>query len=453
MVNKENLHLSKRIADDEAMYPLQTRAFFLSSALFEYRESLAEHLGYLSRKGYNTVVVPVLEDGSVLFDTTRDGELRETRRCPGRQVLQMLRDYSFSVWLSLDIVTAGPLENRRLGSLARNHRDWLMKNYQGGYGGLTDTRVPGRFCWTSLSYRRFVGNLLVDIVEGYAIDGLLIDVRNLPRTTHKPESWTHFGTSCLRRVQSELGIDLEELLTQPTESQFQAVDDWRIAQFAGFIENIKARAQKTRAFPICLLARLFDEENPYTPWGKSLAKGIIDEAAFRAGPGAVVKRAAAIDKAVNDQRPYLLALDREADLDSVWDELRRVPSTGYLILDPDEEKAEPLPDPGVRWNHPGAVESNPIDAALTLLYDLYRNLDPTDPVTIFFQELEDYLEKGQENLFFQDVLKVRDDVNEVKKLIAAEEGELKIDREGTLRELDLVTRLLLLTPAPPYAST
>lgn len=410
---------------------------------------IEELLNLFRDRGFNTVIVPVLHEGSVLFRTSSGGHIKMKRRCPARDVLKTLRDFPFSVWLSMDILTAGTGGTGQLGSLARDHGEWLMKNYRGGHEIPPGGRIPGLFCWTALNYRRFVGNMLVEIVEGYPVDGFLFDVRNLPQTrAEDPETWTHLGYSCLRRIQEELGVDLEDFLTQPTKKLFQAVMDWRMAEFAHFIEVIKARAQKSRELPVCLLASLGDPEDPFVPWRESFAKGIIDEVVLRMEAADAPAQVAALDEAMSDPRPFLIAARDEKHLEDVQEAARITPATGFVVVRPDSESKTPLPPVPYTWETPGALESHPITAALSLIEQLVSKLDPADPATFFFRSLEDYLSQGGESLRFAEVLKVREDVNLVRRKV--EEGEeMMVDREDTLRQLDRVSRLLLLAAAPP----
>lgn len=453
MVNNLDSRLSKTINAREREYPLQTRAFFLSSDLMNAPDALDDVLERIAQRGYNTIIVPVLQHGTVMFGSTRTGSLRQTPHCHGRQILTLLRHHPLSVILYFDILTAGEPGGRRLGTLARRNRDWLMRNYLGGYQHLAQPEIPGLFCWTTLNYRRYLCTLVMQILEAYPVDGLMFDLRNLPKTTLNQRSWTHFGLSSLRRIQTELNVDLEELLTQPSMAVFEGVDQWRLSEFAYFIESIRARAQTCRQVPLSIIARLDPDEQLYAPWAESLARGIIDEAIFHADPERVVATAEALDRAAGDERPFLVLAHDEPEAIRLSKTIDKVPAVGMVIEEPDWDSEEPMPDTRVHWGRPEGLEVHPIEAALTLLDEFHRKLDPSDPVIIFFQELEEYLEGGTGRVDFQEVLKVRTVVNEIRKAVEQEEGELKLDRENALRQLDLVARLLLLTPAPPIQAT
>lgn len=428
-------------------WALQTRAAVLPSPYLADPEALRELCDILVARGFNTLLVPTLQDGDLYFRTRSSGSLSR-RSCPSREALRLLAHYPVSVWLYVDPLTAGTPGTPHLGSFARQHRDWLVKNSAGSHEVGPEGEIPGLFCWTTLQFRRFLGNLLVDIVDSYPVDGVLFDVRNFPVTTHDPATWTHLSYSCLRRVRRELMINIEDFLTEPTLEQFNDVEEWRRAEFGHLIETLKARMQKARfQIVVGFLADFSDGAQP--PWHQVLVDGVVDELALMESFAQDSQAVAALDAMASDERPFLAAMDNEQDLAAQMEAAARSSATGVLVMTPDLEATEALPPSTLVWDRQGAVESNPAIAAIDILTNIKHNLDPADPVSLFFMELEEFLTTDVETLRFDELMKVRDNLMLIKKQLVEEDAGGGTSRPELIRELDLVIRLLFLAPAPP----
>lgn len=428
---------------------METRAAYLTPDRLESPERIERTVAELHDRGYNTVIVPVLYEGSLTFRTRGTGALRDSN-CPGCHALEALSDSPFTVWLAVDILTAGSAETGALGSLAARNRQWLMRNIQGTYAPPSDPDLPGLFCPTSIDYRRFMGNLLVDIVDQFPMDGVVLDIRNLPVATEKPESWMHLGYSCLQRIQRELGYDLEEYLTQPTMEKFRVIDNWRQTQLLTFLENLKSRVQKTRRdLQFFLEVGFEDPEKPYAPWARGAKEGLVDALFLHAPPDAMAAHLEALDQAVGEEMPFLCSLDEENDLGELGKHLATLPTNGYCVRRPDVLHRTVLPEQSLVWSTPGSLESHPVWAALEIVRQLARELKALERAGPFFRKLEEYLTNAGETMKYDIALNIRQDILAI--LYKVRDGELEVtgNREHTMRMIDQVARLLLLTPIPP----
>lgn len=406
-------------------------------------------LAEYERRGYNTVVVPLLQDGATPFRTTTDGYVKG-RRCPGRRALALLAESSFAVWLHVDIFSAGAAGSTYLGPLANSNREWLMKGSDGHYKISSVADRPGLFCWTALGFRRFLGNLLVDLIDAYPIDGILFDVRCYPHANENPETWSHLGVTCLRRIREELGIELVHFLADPTEEEFKAVFDWREAQFEVFLENLKARVQKSRHHILtAALASLSPPPPKSPPWATCYGKGTIEEVAILATAAGMTEAIVELDSLISDRRPAIAAVECEAQLAALGDVLNTLPLHGFLVLEPNFDAEPAIPKASFTWERTGTPEMHPIDVAERILKRLISQIDPADPLSLFFTELDEYFMAESEDIRFRHVARLRQSVQMIRKMIA-EESPTSSERRGEiLRELDLVARILLLAPAPP----
>ena len=427
-------------------FPLQTRAAFLLPEHLEGGPDFAQFIERLIEAGYNTFVVPALHEGSAVFKVKRNGRLRDAE-CPAQQALAALQNYPVTVWLSADLLSAAPRGSRRFGAVAAHNRSWLMKNVDGGHEVLDDPQVRGLFCWTTLDFRRFVANMLVDILEGYPVDGLLLDISALPRTTENPRTWMQFGFSSLRRMQKELDIDGESFLTHPTREKFQKIEAWRIGQLSHFIESLKMRACKVRqSLPVTMMVDIIDDERPHLPWRKLFEEGIVEEVALRTTPENIPSHLRALDEAMAAHRPVLATVRNEGDLALLSQSRDRMSSLGFCITHPVYTSPVEFPPSRITWSMSGALERHPLTAGAAALIHLARNVKPGTTFASYVTRLKDFLDFCGDKIKFEDVLVIRDDLFFLRKEIDAK--HVAVEDERLIVALDLATRLFALIPAP-----
>jgi hypothetical protein len=429
-------------------YPLQTRACFLLPDRLSRGLALAEFLDGLVQSGYNTVVFPALYDGEAVFDVRSRGNLRQ-KACAAQEAMTILQDFPLTVWLGVDLISAGTPGSGRLGALARRNRSWLMKNVNGSYEAPPDGQLPGMFCWTTLDYRRFVANLVVDIVEAFALDGLLLDLSNLPRTTEDPSTWMNLGYSSLQRMQKELGIDGEAFLANPTIEKFHEIEDWRLGELRQFIAGLKARVCKARqGLPVALMANIIEARDPYIPWLGAFEEGVVEEVVLRGVPALLPGELEALDEKTGQPRAVLAAVESEKDLGPLAQVSDRLSTTGVCLTHPEYTAEVDFPPVAVRWSLPGAIERHPITAGAAALIHLARSADSASPFGIYVGRLRDYLEYCGDKVKYEDVLVVRGDLLFLRQKIEAKEIQLGADQRPLLSLLDLSIRLFSLIPAP-----
>ncbi len=430
------------------MNALQTRACILPKGALGREEDLKTVLQQYADRGYNTLIIPAFHEGSIYFRVSSYGNLKKGF-CPGKETIKLLAEFQFTIWLLVDPLSAGSPDENEFGNVARWNREWLMKNHQGSYSIPANSDMPGLFCWTSLQFRRYLGNFLVELLDAFPIDGIIFDVRRYPLTTENPETWSHLGYSCLRRLQGELDIDLEEFLTEPSRDLFWAVMEWRHREFEHFLLSLKARTQNSHYQLFTGLLGAFNDRPPSDyPWVRCYTDGLAGELFLQSRPSRFADDLRKLDQLSKEPLPAVAVIEDETEIHQYKELLQSLPITGICVLDTDSDEPPEFPDPGIQWEKDGALETSPRIASLTVLENLIKDLDPADPHTLFFNELEDYLEDDYEKMTFENLMKIREDVRVIHKQIL--EGSSDSDlRYRILRELELVMRLLALSPASP----
>ncbi len=419
--------------------PLQTRACVLTPEWLEEVGSVATSLEKLRDRGYNTVVLPVFRNGEPLVPVNRHGELLPKKRTTTLGILGMLAEIDLTVWLGVDPLSAGDPEEGDLSALARHHPHWLMKNAEGYFACPQMEEVSGLFCWTALEYRRFLGNMLVTLADGYPFDGIVFDYRLTPCATGDPETWTHFGYSCLSRLQNETGLDLEQHLQQPTVEQFEAVVEWRRRQLGRFVENVKARVRRVQSqLLFLLLGRVPANGEPPPPWMASYARGLFEGALLETRAEDFPHHFAELDRLSGAERTILAAIATEEQIEALSGTLAEVPSPGFAILQPGAETTAPMPPVAAHWDQHGAMETRPVYAVQAILEHVTSQDIDGDTSATLRQALSD-LYPGWSSFHLPQAMDLRARLRKLRK----EKPEFPAN---LLREIDLAERLLPLIP-------
>lgn len=425
--------------------PLQTRAAFLAPEWLESEHDLPVALERFRSRGFNTILVPVFWNGEPLIETTSGGQARREPAAVLR-LLEALAESEMSVWLAVDPLSAGEPGSSRLGRLARRHPRWLMKNSAGGAACQADGDLPGLFCWTSLEYRRYLGNLLVSLAEGYPFDGMVFDLRHAPCPTNDPDTWMHLGDSCLSRLRGELGLDLESYLNQPALEQFQIVEGWRCQQLMRFVQNLKARVRRAQTEVLfLLLANLRSLEDAGPPWRACLMRGLFEAVLLDVGTDEFGKHLRELDKLGTVERPVLAVANSEEELRELGPTLAATPASGFVCLDPDQTGGEAeMPASVVEWEAGGALESRPLLAVRAILRHIVDE-DIGDEIDTPLRQALSELNPAWATFHLPEAMELQKKLRHMRR-------EVEGIPEPIAREMELAERLLYLAPPPQVES-
>lgn len=427
-------------------HALQTRAATLPFSAFKDVDTALERAQLLIERGYNTLVLPVMQDGELAPLVTSEGSQRRTR-CRFGALLEELSELPASLWLQVDFLSAG---TGRLGKFARANRPWLMRNMRGNFEALGEPPAAGFFCWTSLEYRRFLGAVLVDLVDGYRVDGLVMDLRPFRETTTDPRTWMHFGFSSLARMQRELGLQIEDYLVRPSMERFKEIERWRVNELMEFLEAMKVRTQRVRdQLPFLAMTRFGREQGATPPWVAWYERGLIDEAIVSVTPETLVHEDELLESLLDEPHPLGFAFASEEHALSSAKDIVTHSASGFVCEDP-PVTGEPLPATELTWEREGSLENHPVEACLVILRFLAAKFENTKRLKMFFQRPNEFIEALGGSIRAEDALRLRKDFLRIERIIGDPQYEFAFDRGEVLQKLRLMARLLLLTPAPAW---
>src|SRR5690606_5336010 len=105
----------------------------------------------------------------------------------------------------IDPLSAGPRHTGRLGSLALEHREWLLRNSAGHLLPVGAEERDPLFSWMNREFRLWLGNLLVELAEALPFTGVVIDLRRFPGMAEEAERWYCCSFDSQVRAEEQLG--------------------------------------------------------------------------------------------------------------------------------------------------------------------------------------------------------------------------------------------------------
>ncbi len=347
-----------------------TRVAMLDIDELMYDSKLQEKLLRLEQRGYNTVVLPLMQHGRItaLPDKKKPGA--PLVGLLPKTLAEMEADCETSVWVSIDPLSASVQGDKTLSQFARLHQEWLMRNSNGHSSPIGRKGFSPIFSWINEEYRRYLGDLLVSLAENNRFTGIVLDFRAYPIRCSDPERWYCCSYASQKRVLKELNFPFNDLLQSGTRSEIHQWQRWVYNELTAFVKYLKSRVRVARYDIFWKI--LVDVGNPHdpeeSPWIKWLSTGLIEETLVtfnptEFAPNAVIEQ---IDVAAMQGRLILPVFKTEDSLQMHWETMGRSCITGYMVEKPEFDSVKSLPAFQSYWEHCGALEDNPHETCIAL---------------------------------------------------------------------------------------
>lgn len=345
---------------------MPTRAGIVALRPGERRSAIAARLDALAARGYNALVLPLLRSGDLFLRRGATGGLAGTLM----DALACSRSHPCSVWLSIDPLSASR-PTGELSALAREHRDWLLRNTS---GHLTPQGSRGNmplFSWMNMTWRRHLGDLLADLSAEHPFAGVLVDMRAWPGQSDTARRWYCCAFESQLRAEDALSTNFEYLLAEGTQSEIEAWQSWVRAEMRAFLEHLMGRARVHRTdLTWRLLVPAHDPRDPReAPWSSWVSSELFDEVVLQSGTGWPWSRLLAMIEEASSTRPVAMAaVAEDAEIAPMLADLADTPVAGFLHMAPARprgEAGEPLPAHAA-WARGHAAQDNPRAAAVAL---------------------------------------------------------------------------------------
>ncbi len=427
-----------------ASHPAQTRAVLLPLRVRDSPKAVAGRIKTLVARGYNTLLVPVVEGGEWLAAPAGENP-RAGWRGPAAFALNTLATMpNVSAWLYADPFLAGPRGSGKLSLFAQSHRAWLVRNTLGRTRPLGIRGNEPMFSWLNTDYRRFVGDRLLALAVDFAFTGVVIDGRGYPGISHNPERWYCCSFQSQQRAEEITGLRFDELLSRGSQEQINIWRAWTVKELRAFIQNLKARMVAFRA-DLGWKAMLMSDPRipPYeSPMIGCFAEGLVSEILIVCDPGqtpGVVQ--AEVDRFLHQKRLILPAYVSEDGLASHREDFHDLAVPGFVVLEPRMKGELPAPQMSTSWGESYALEDNPLAAVGALSCGIHQALGDDHKLGRFFRRFADYLVADVRTA--HDIEHMLRSVRAIEERVAAGQPDFELaEAPGVRRDLALISRLL-----------
>jgi hypothetical protein len=312
-------------------------------------------------------------------------------------------------------------------------------------------------CPFNPAVRRFIGDLVCELVEGYPVSGVVLDFVSFPTLGDDPNTAFCFCPSCKSQVASELTIDLETL---DFATQSQAVTKWtrwKQQRFSNTMAYWRMRIRKVRrAIPLIIQlsnSALLRQSAVKDGWNYAtlLEEGCFVEALAQGYSPDAAKLQDELDQdimqlAENITLLPLLPASSIHTLCQVAEHIRQVALPGAVY-----ELAEPLsPEQSAEieeriFGKPAFVpEVSALTGAENLIAQLTKLVPDNVNLCNFFKDLLKFLDMEGQNLGVEQLHQIIENLQGIESQIRAGKIQIGDAAEPVLRNLSLARRMLRL---------
>lgn len=386
---ESSVAISRDMLSADALRLAETHAAILPMPGRKEKTDARDLVRRLEGRGINTCAIPLIAGGDILFPVARgltpviDGSIAD-------EFAATVHAEHLSLWLYVDPVSAARPGAERPSNFARRHTSWLMRGARREFGPFESPGRAASFCWHNPAWRRFATDAVTLAMESLPVEALLLDLRGIPLPTRDVSKWSIFGVAALASLKRELGIDPDEVLSDPDDELFADVERWRLAEFEDFLEQIASRMRAVRPdAPIIALAdnRVGPDGELFLPHVRWTQSGLISEVAILGEPSQARLHARELDADASRPVPVIAACRDEGALTSQLAGWMELPVHGWLCLEAGagEDRVPEIGD--LAWSRPGSIESDPVEAAARFAFSLLEAGSDVEPLAAPLREL------------------------------------------------------------------
>lgn len=243
--------------------------------------------------GFNFLAVRAISRGYSFFPSATYRQHRLPAQNPDFKgwnplavLIEECRQQPMQLFLWFRPFVLGPTAGRGFAPFARRYPGWLLRPHP-KHRRINPFRTAERlaFCPGHPGFRRFMGDLMYEVVESYPIDGLVIDYTNFPLLEGVPEEELGcFCGNCEKSLADELRLELKTLPLDPKNTAYQKWQEWKRLKGSEAFLYWRARVQAARrAFPVVAEVKASDllpnGEGPRSllKWKDWVEEGLAEE--------------------------------------------------------------------------------------------------------------------------------------------------------------------------------
>ena len=242
-------------AERLAHHPLpEMRVFLIEIPENPSLESLKEQIRMAGESGFNAIQIPFVMNGFSLFSSrvARHHKIPVIRPDLKKKgdlyypLFEAAANRDLPVLAYVNPLLVGDDRVHPAGPVLRRHMKWGVMNKEKKFAPAGVSPHDLFLCVNNPDVRRFVAELLVEIVESFPLSGLVLDMCLYPYQYNAPEQAACFCDFCRKSVKDELKMDLLTIPLEINNVAFRRWKKWREERLVSFLSYVSMRIRKSR---------------------------------------------------------------------------------------------------------------------------------------------------------------------------------------------------------------
>lgn len=427
-------------------------------------ENLESAVERSAQAGFNLLVVRVFSHGVTAYpsDVMVNQHLPRQNRAfrgwdPLARCMDVAQRHGMLVYAVFEALCAADRTGRRPKPILSRYPRWGMRNKAGAFAPVGNMDKSVFLCPFNPAVRRFIGDLVCELAEGYPVSGVVFDLVPFPALEDNPKTAFCFCPSCKSQVASELTIDLETL-DFATQSQAVAKwTGWKQQHFATAMAYWRMRIRKVRKDVSLIIqvtnSALLRRSEVKDAWDyvTLLEDGCFEEALAPGYSSDAAHFHAELDRDIADlpENMTLLPLVSAADAHTLCkfvEHIRGVslPGAVYDLAEPLSQEQSTEIEKRV-FDAPAFVpEVSPLSATRTLIGQLIKEIPNNVHLCNFLKDLLKFLNMEGQNLDVGQVQQIMENLHGIESQIRTGKIHIGDVAEPVLRTLSVARRILRL---------
>jgi len=217
-------------------------------------ENLKEQICLAGQSGFNGIQIPFVRKGFSLFSSrvARDHKIPLIRPDLKKRgevyytLFEAAANRDLPVLAYVNPLQVGDARIHPSGPVLRRHTKWGAMNKEKKFSPIGLSPNDLFLCVNNPEVRRFVAELLVELVESFPVSGLVLDVSAYPYQYTAPEQAACFCDSCQKSVKDELKMDLLPIPFDINNVAFRRWKKWKEERLLSFLSYVSMRVRKSR---------------------------------------------------------------------------------------------------------------------------------------------------------------------------------------------------------------
>lgn len=234
------------------MFLPETRGYYFTHGGRFSRDDIRGEIEWAARAGFNLLLFPAYVNGYTFFpyEAARAGGLAPIspyfrNRDPLLEALSIARELGMSTWGLIRPYNFHPRYSLAPHQLLKKNPHWRMNVHPQHRGSRLRRREEYIACATNVQYRRYLGDMLAELVSGYSLDGIVMNYTGYGmREGSLAESPFCFCADCCRQYAEQTQGDLIRNAASP--ERLPEVRRWQNAASTQSIDYLRHRVFKLR---------------------------------------------------------------------------------------------------------------------------------------------------------------------------------------------------------------